>query len=74
MSDDSLVVDPMKCGMGHGEACCAFLAGTPGRFICGRTSKFIALVVRERIEDGTMVAKYDPGETPYPECQPFPLS
>jgi hypothetical protein len=64
-----LVVDEKKCGIGQGEKCCAFLGGMPGRFVCGREMENVADTIRDRLREGTINARYDPGETPYPECQ-----
>jgi hypothetical protein len=73
-----LVIDnPEACGLGEGEMCCAFLTmggitgrvGPPGAMICGRTVPGIEGVIRERLAAGTMRAKGDPGDVPFPECQ-----
>ena len=63
-----LLADPQPCGLGEGEWCCAFLVASSG-FACGRTVPGIAPQIRGRLAAGTMNAKYDPGETPFPECQ-----
>lgn len=61
---------PTACGIGEGDACCAYLAGQPGRFICGRSSPSIRRTIDARIAAGQMSAKYAPGDgVPYPECQ-----
>jgi hypothetical protein len=62
--------EPIACGLGEGETCCAFLAlrGREG-FLCGRTVPGIERLIRARLAFGTMVARADPGDTPYPECQ-----
>jgi len=62
-----VIDDPKACGVGEGERCCAFLT-MGGDWLCGRTYS-VAPAIRARLAAGTMNAKYDPGETPYPECQ-----
>lgn len=65
-----LLADPRPCGIGQGEACCAFLMAGPEGFFCGRTAPGLPEQVRARLAAGTLVSKYDPGdETPYPDCQ-----
>lgn len=63
------VDEPEKCGFGAGEECCAFLMLGGIGFVCGRTNR-MEPVIRARLIAGTMNAKYDPGDKPFPECQP----
>jgi len=64
------LADPRACGLGGGEGCCAFLVAGAEGFMCGRTVPGIPEQIRARLIAGTMNAKYDPGTTPFPECQP----
>lgn len=65
-----LVIDnPEACGLGGGEKCCAFLVMGGLGFQCGRTLPGVEMTVMLRLLQGTMVAKYDPGELPFPQCQ-----
>ena len=66
-----LISDPEECGLGKGEGCCAFLIAGGEGFMCGRTVPGIPEQIRDRLIAETMNAKYDPGEMPFPECQPF---
>lgn len=69
-TNDTLFLDtPEKCGLGEGETCCAFLSMSGGGFACGRTIPGLEAHVRQRLLEGTMKAKGDPGDAPYPECQ-----
>ncbi len=63
-----VITDPKACGMGEGERCCAFLV-FGGEWLCGRTMPDVRATVRTRLAEGSMTAKYDPGEVPFPECQ-----
>lgn len=65
-----VIDDPEECGLYQKERCCAFLSGTPAQWLCGRTMPGIYLTIRMRLLEGKMNAKYDPGQTPYPQCQP----
>lgn len=66
------ITDPKLCGLGDRERCCAFLV-VGHAWLCGRTFG-VAHHIRDRLAAGTMNAKYDPGTTPYPECQAKCLS
>ena len=70
MSEVLLISDPLECGLGEGPGCCAFLVAGPVGFMCGRTVAGIPEQIRARLDADTMNAKYDPGEIPYPDCQP----
>lgn len=70
MSEPLLISNPTECGLGQGEGCCAFLVAGVEGFMCGRTLPGLPEQIRIRLNEGTMNAKYDPGETPFPECQP----
>ena len=61
--------NPWACGLGQGKGCCAFLMMSTD-FCCGRTDPGLKYAVRARLAEGTMHAQYDPGETPFPGCQP----
>jgi len=63
-----VIDDPKRCGIGEGERCCAFLTMGQG-WNCGRTESSIAATIRLRLMQGTMNAKYDPGNLDFPECQ-----
>lgn len=69
-----LIDNPTSCGLGHGEKCCAFLVAGQNGFECGREIKSVAHGIRLRLSAGTINAKYDPGNKPYPECQQFGLT
>lgn len=62
------IENPKACGIGEGEQCCAFLTMGQG-FQCGRTDPSIHATIVARLSAGTTNAKYDPGSTPFPECQ-----
>ena len=65
-----IIENGLACGIGRGEECCAFLTAGREGFLCGRTDDGVRITVLTRLLAGTMNAKYDPGDTPYPECQP----
>lgn len=68
--DSILEIDnPKACGLGAGDECCAFLVVGAGGFECARTMDGIRETIRARLAAGTFNAKYDPGITPFPECQ-----
>ena len=63
--------DPEACGLGRGRHCCGYLISLDG-FYCGRTiSQGMQEVLRARILRSEIGTIYDPGDTPYPECQLF---
>ncbi len=66
------IENPKECGLGEGKGCCAFLVVGVDGFECGRVMTDVAKTIRARLAAGTMNAKYDPGETPFPECEPNP--
>lgn len=69
LAHDPLIIDdPRACGVGEGAACCGFfVAGA--QFMCGRSLPGINEQLRHRLDMGTMNAKGDPGDTPFPQCQ-----
>jgi len=61
-------VEPKDCGIGQGEACCAYLTCGPKGFECGRDSPSIKAVIDSRLGAGTMNAKRAPTAI-FPDCQ-----
>ena len=70
MTEALRIDEPAACGLGLGERCCAFLV-SGATFQCGRMIAGIEATVRARLIQGSMNAKYDPGATPFPQCQPY---
>jgi hypothetical protein len=59
--------NPEACGRGQGRRCCGYLIYG---FFCGRTiTPTIYEMLRAQLLRSEMNANYDPGDTPYPECQ-----
>jgi hypothetical protein len=70
MIERLLIENPRACGMGEGAGCCAFLVAGGDGFECGKVDPGLAAAIRMRLFAGTMNAKYDPGDLPFPQCQP----